>query len=202
MLSYRYIILLLLLIASLVHLTSSTIHYVIPEDHYSTNNTSSSSHTLHYYLNNSKEYFTSHTQLHFLPGYHYLHSDLVIHNVTNISLTGEDSVIECRGGSAGIAVRNVTQFRIEYISLTDCSNNVYGYANDYGDDGKVMNTAALQIHSCRSVDIVSLSIIVNIGVDGLVSTNTYNMEYNKLVNITVQVNCMTQFNSSLTLPMV
>ena len=183
---------LLLLIALLLHITSPTILYVIPDNHYSATN--SSYHTLQYYLNHS---LTSHTQFHFLQGQHYLYGDLIIHNVTNISLTGVGNVIiDCKGLPAGIIVSNVTQFTMEYLSLLHCNSSITGsrYTNIYTrDGGMVMDTAAsLCLHSCRSVIIVNLSITVNIGVDGLLVTNTE--RNNQIINVTVQVNC-TQLNT-------
>ena len=87
-------------------------------------------------------------------------SNLVIHNVTNITLTGVNSVIDCRGMPVGAVVSHVTRFRLEHISLTNCSSKVYtNYTNDTSD-GKFMNTAALYLYSCRSVDIMNLSIMV------------------------------------------
>ena len=183
---------LLLLIALLLRITSPTILYVrvIPDNHYSATN--SSYHTLQYYLNHT---LTSHTQLHFLQGHHYLYDNLIIHNVTNISLTGVGNVIiDCKGFPSGIIVSNVTQFTMEYLSLLHCNySNIPGsrYANIYTrDDGKVMDTAAAAavcLDSCRSVIIVNLSITVNIGVDGLLVTNTEHN--NQIINVTVQVNC-------------
>jgi len=43
-------------------------------------------HNLQHYLSNARKYFTSNTQLFFLPGIHHLNTNLTIQNVTNISL--------------------------------------------------------------------------------------------------------------------
>ena len=45
-------------------------------------------HNLQHYLLNITKYFTSNTQLLFLPGLHHLHTHLIIQNVHNISLIG------------------------------------------------------------------------------------------------------------------
>ena len=98
---------LLLLVASLLHTTTSTIYYVIPDDHYHPIN--DNTYTLQHYLNNTNKYFTSNTQLHFLPGQYYLNNDLIIQGVSNFSLIGNrtneviNTVINCTS-PAGIAV--------------------------------------------------------------------------------------------------
>ena len=166
----------MLLMTSLLSTTSATLHYVIPDN----STTNSSYHTLQYYLNHT---VTSHTQLHLLQGHHYLYGNLIIHNVTNISFTGADNVIiECRG--TGIMISNVIQFTMEYISLLYCNGSHTGYRHDNtGDD--LHTAAALLLHSCGSVNIVNLSITIDMGVIGLKITNN---ERTKLVNVRVEVN--------------
>jgi len=95
--------LILITVLSLLHTTCST---VIPDDHYTTNN---NTYTLQHYLKNINKYFTSHTQLQFLPGQYYLNTDLIIQHVSNLSLIGNrineviNSVIKCTS-PAGIVV--------------------------------------------------------------------------------------------------
>ena len=92
----------LLLLSSLLHITSCTVYTVTPDDHYYPNTTCHHCHNLQHYLLNITKYFTSNTQLLFLPGLHHLHTDLIIQNVHNISLIGStansttlDTVIQC-----------------------------------------------------------------------------------------------------------
>ena len=105
-----------LILASLLHKASSAVFYVIPDDHYTTNN---NTYTLTHCLNNTNKYFTSHTQLHFLPGQYYLNTDLIIQHVSNLSLIGNrtneviNSVIKCTSlasivvvGSSNIVIAN------------------------------------------------------------------------------------------------
>ena len=200
LLKCSYNVSLLLLVVLFLHMTSATVHYVIPGTHYPTTN--NSYHTLQYYLNHT---ITSHTRLQFLQGHHYLYSDFSIQNVTNISLTGpagmDNAIIDCRGISAGIIVRNVTLFTMAYISLLHCNSSSerynYRYANVYtrGNDNVMNTAAALHLRFCRSVSLVNLSITVNFGVDGLLTTNTDHT--NQMVNVTVQVNC-NEYRSFLT----
>ena len=77
-----------LLLLSLLHFTTCTVYTVTPDDHYYPNTTCHHCHNLQHYLLNITKYFTSNTQLLFLPGLHHLHTDLAIQNVHNISLIG------------------------------------------------------------------------------------------------------------------
>ena len=79
----------LILSLSLLHTVTCTVYNVIPDDH---NTTCNHCHTLQYYQLNISKYFTSNTQLLFLPGLHHLHSDLIIQNVHNISLIGRTAI--------------------------------------------------------------------------------------------------------------
>jgi len=97
---------------------------VIPDDsnHYTTNN---NTYTLQQYLNNINKYFTSHTQLNFLPGQYY---DLNIQNVSNLSLIGNitneviNSVIKCTS-PAGIIVVDSSNIVIANIVMKECGKN-------------------------------------------------------------------------------
>ena len=119
---------LLLILSSLLHTTSSTVYYVIPDDHYTTNN---NTYTLQHYLNNANKYFTSHTQLNFLPGQYYLNTDLIIEHVSNLSLIGNrtneviNSVIKCTS-PAGIVVVGSSNIVITNIVMNECGKK-YNY---------------------------------------------------------------------------
>ena len=118
----------ILVLVSLLHTTSSTVYYVIPDDHYTTNN---NTYTLQHYLNNTNKYFTSHTQLHFLPGQYYLNTDLIIQHISNLSLIGNrtdeviNSVIKCTS-PAGIVVVGSSNIVIANIVMNECGND-YNY---------------------------------------------------------------------------
>ena len=120
---YRNMILLLL---SLLHITTCAVYTVTSEDHYS-NTTCHHCHNLQHYLFNVTKYFTSNTQLLFLPGLHYLHTDLIIQNAHNISLIGStaingttlDTVIQCNS-SVGIAMTNITNLIIKKFIIRGC----------------------------------------------------------------------------------
>ena len=129
MISPSVLLLSLLIQSSLLYTTSSTVYYVIPDDHYTTNN---NTYTLQHYLNNTNKYFTSHTQLHFLPGQYYLNTDLIIQHVNNLSLIGNrtneviNSVIKCTS-PAGIVVVGSSNIVVANIVMNECGsyfNNV------------------------------------------------------------------------------
>ena len=122
----NFILLLLLLIATLLHTITSTVYYVMPDNHY--HPISDNTYTLQHYLNNTSKYFTSNTQLHFLPGQYYLNNDLMIQGVSNLTLIGNrvdeaiNTVINCTS-PAGIAVVGSSNIVIANIVINECGNN-------------------------------------------------------------------------------
>ena len=121
----------LLLLSSLLHITTSSVYNVTPDDHYYPNTTCHHCHNLQHYLLNTTKYFTSNTQLLFLPGLHHLHTDLIIQKVHNISLIGSttngttpDTVIQCNS-SVGIVMTNITNLIVSNITVRSCLGNEY-----------------------------------------------------------------------------
>ena len=119
----------LLLLSSLLHITTFTVYTVTPDDHYYPNTTCHHCHNLQHYLLNITKYFTSNTQLLFLPGLHHLHTDLIIQNVHNISLIGStangttlDTVIIQCNSSVGIVMTNITNLTIKNIIIQELQN--------------------------------------------------------------------------------
>ena len=113
----------LILLSSLLHITTCTVYTVTPDDHYYPNTTCHHCHNLQHYLLNITKYFTSNTQLLFLPGLHHLHTDLIIQNVHNISLIGSTTnsnpVIQCNFW-AGIMMTTITNLTIKNLLVQDC----------------------------------------------------------------------------------
>ena len=116
----------LLILSSLLHITTCTVYTVTPDDHYYPNTTCHHCHNLQHYLLNVTKYFTSNSQLLFLPGLHHLHTDLIIQNVHNISPTGItangttlDIVIQCNS-SYGIVMTNITDLTMKNMVIKDC----------------------------------------------------------------------------------
>ena len=89
-----------LLLSSLQRCTTGTVYTVKPDNHNANITCHQSAchccHNLQHYLLNTTEYFTSNTQLLFLPGLHHLHTNLIIQNVRNISLIGNSETIQCQ----------------------------------------------------------------------------------------------------------
>ena len=134
---------LLMLIASL-HTATSTVYYVMPDDHYHPIN--DNTYTLQHYLNNTNKYFTSNTQLHFLPGQYYLNNDLIIQGVSNFSLIGNRSnevintVINCTS-PAGIAVVGSSNIVIGNIIMNECGNDYNSFTiNIFENQAKDVKT--------------------------------------------------------------
>ena len=126
---------LLLLSLTLVHAVVSTVHHVMPDKVNETTETANMAHTLQYYLSNVDKVVTSHSQLSFQPGEYYLNTDLVISNVHNFTLRGNDSTLNCTG-YASVVVVNVTNFTVENISLMNCGKyHTHGlnFSRDYVD---------------------------------------------------------------------
>ena len=119
-------VVLLLLLLQCVHIITSTVYTVTPDDHYYPNTTCHHCHNLQHYLLNVTKYFTSNTQLLFLPGVNHLHTDLIIQNVHNISLIGStangttlDTVIQCNS-SVAILMTNITNLTFSDITVKNC----------------------------------------------------------------------------------
>jgi len=91
---------------------------VIPDDYHSTTNNN----TLQHYVNSSEKYFTSDTQLVFLPGKHHLQTDLVLQNVSNVTLRGQkmiNTIIYCNR-SVRIVISNSAKINIQSLSIKEC----------------------------------------------------------------------------------
>ena len=110
------------ILSSPIHITTCTIYNVTPDD-----TTCHHCHNLQHYLLNTTKYFTSNTQLLFLPGLHHLPTNLIIQNVHNISLIGSttngtipDTVIQC-DSSVGIVMNNITSLIIHNMVIQNCT---------------------------------------------------------------------------------
>ena len=150
---------LLLLVASLLHTTTSTVYYVMPDNHYHPIN--DNTYTLQHYLNNTNKYFTSNTQLHFLPGQYYLNDDLIIQGVSNLSLIGDrtneviNTVINCTS-PAGIAVVGSSNIVIANIAMNECGNNYKSFMSNihqYNNGGESEDINSLFVLDSKSITI-------------------------------------------------
>ena len=152
----------LLLPLLLLHDVLCTVYTVTPDDHYYPNTTCHHCHNLQHYQLNITKYFTSNTQLLFLPGLHYLHTDLIIQNVHNISLIGSTAngttldtvIIQCGSShsSSGLLIRNIFNITIENLMFEDCI-----IKKTYQRHGK--NKASIKILNCLHVFMKNVTII-------------------------------------------
>ena len=159
----------LLLLLHYVYTTTCTVYtvHVTPDDHYYPNTTCHHCHNLQHYLLNITKYFTSNTQLLFLPGLHHLHTHLIIQDVHNISLIGStangtvtlDTVIQCNS-SVDILMNNITNLTLTDITIKNCKHD--GYMN-----ATVLITECTNVQWRRiTVDSISSNGIIGINVLG------------------------------------
>ena len=123
----------ILVLATLLSNTH-TVYIVTSDDHCYPNTTCHHCHNLQHYLLNITKYFTTNTQLLFLPGLHNLHTDLIIQNVHNISLIGSTAngttldtvVIQCNS-SVGITMSNIVNLTMAKLVIENCriENNFF-----------------------------------------------------------------------------
>ena len=173
--------------------TTTTVYTVTPDDHYYPNTTCHHCHNLQHYLLNITKYFTSNTQLLFLPGLHHLHTDLIIQNVHNISLIGSTAngttlntvIIHCNS-SVGIVITNVTKLTITNLVIENCTikrNYLYAY---------VLTLSGMTLSQCYNIQLQDITVYgsdksavlaVNIlGNSSFVNLTSYGMiiEYNEI----------------------
>ena len=127
----------LLLLSSLPHITTCTAYTVIPDDHHYPSTTCHHCHNLQHYLLNITKYFTTNTQLLFLPGLHHLHNDLIIQNVHNISLIGSTAngttlKATIQGNLSAILMQNIFKLTIgDLIISISCDNTKILYCPEW-----------------------------------------------------------------------
>ena len=148
----------LLVLSSLLHVATCTVYTVTPDDHYYPNTTCHHCHNLQHYLLNITKYFTSNTQLLFLPGLHHLHTHLIIQNVHNISLIGStandttlDAIIQCES-LVGIVMTNITNLTVMNMVINDCA------ADHRLDNITVPNEFYVTLFNCFQVYIQHVTI--------------------------------------------
>ena len=130
----------------------------MPDNHHHSIN--DNTYTLQHYLNNTNKYFTSNTQLHFLPGQYYLNNDLIIQDVSNFSLIGNrtneviNTIINCTS-PAGIAVVGSSNIVIANIVMNECGNDYKSFmTNMYQHQGK--HIKSLFVLDSKSITITYL----------------------------------------------
>ena len=179
----------LLLLLSLPYFTTYTVNTVTPDDYYYPNTTCHHCHNLQHYLLNVTKYFTSNTQLLFLPGLHHLHTDLIIQNVHNISLIGStangttlDTVIQCNS-SVGIVMTNITNLTVKNFIIQACQQFYLTTKN-----GSLLSHLVTVTHYFSSVIIIKDCTSVLVHHLQIYSENPYifyHIVYNSLIGINI-----------------
>ena len=196
----------LLFLSLLLHITTANGVYNVRSDDNITisHKDTESAESLEYYLRNTNQYFSSDSQFCFKMGHHYLNTDLVIQNVTNVTLTGESlCVIRCTS-HVSIIILNVTNFRLENITFENCGtnygNHVHFHSDFYKYDvisiSKPESNASILLYHCILVEIINITITVTEGDTGMLVVNTRNLNITN-IRITIQINCSSVNNSSL-----
>ena len=164
LLLYMSSIMFTLLLLSLLQTTTSTVYIVTPDD---PNTTCHHCHNLQHYLLNTTKYFTSNTQLLFLPGLYHLHTDLIIQNVHNISLVGnttQDVVIQCVSETAGVLMINITNLAISNMIIKNCQVTANSRRYKYLLI-EMTTTVALIIKDCYFSSVSGIRVLNNISMD-------------------------------------
>ena len=179
----------------LLHITTAEVYNVTPDDgDFIDYNETESAKSLEYYLKNTSKYFYSDSQLHFKMGHHHLKTDLVIQNITNVTLTGEFEglcIIRCTS-HVRIIIFNVTDFRLENITFENCSANYSNYLHDdfkyhYASISnlKPSSNASILLYNCMSVRINNIALMLSESNDGFLVVNV--RSYSKITNIHIIV---------------
>ena len=189
-------ILYILFVALLLYITNAVVYYIKSDDNESINNNyTESGESLEYYLKNTSKYFSSDSLFHFKMGHHYLNTDLVIQNVTNVTLTGDSlCIIRCTS-HVSIIILNVTNFSLENITFQNCSANHSNYLHTVKFTSN--SNASMLLHGCRSMEINNITVIIQEGNSGMLIINPRNRTQISSVTITIQIYCLSANKSSL-----
>ena len=145
----------LLLLSSLLHITTCTIYTVTPDDHYYPNTTCHHCHNLQHYLLNITKYFTSNTQLLFLPGLHHLHTHLIIQNVHNISLIGSAA----NGATSNTVIQsNLSHILMVNVSRLTIRNIIISINHNYLPSQHALYWVPLTIKDCSFVSLYQIQV--------------------------------------------
>ena len=165
---HHKVITLLVLPLLLLHGVLCVVYTVTPDDHYYPNTTCHHCHNLQHYLLNITKYFTSSTQLLFLPGLHHLRSNLIIKNVHNISLIGNTAtldtvVIQCgssHSSSSGLLLRNIFNITIKNLMFQECIVKGINERN-YKDNVsiKILNCLCVYMKNVTIISVPHFSIV-------------------------------------------
>ena len=195
----------LFLFAIYLHIATSTIYYVIPDDYvYSYDRSRDVNHfTMQHYHNNTRKYFVSHNQFHFIPGQYYISDDLIFKNINNFSLVGSDQCVITCTSPASVLMINVTSFTFQNIKLINCikchkeyfdANITYfdrQYARDTEPFSKVTQyRTSVFLYNSSSVIISNMDVIATVmkSFTAILIINVQNVS--KIVNVKVKTSSL------------
>ena len=171
------LLLFIMILYSVTNVIYCDVYYVTPDGSCCYNNSSCDQcYNLQHYLLNISKYFTAHTQLYFLPGLHYLPTNLVIQDVSNISLIGNGirTTIQCTGGYH-IILSNIINLTIRNLVVTKCGHNISPNVTVAGPPNLSMSPLSfhtVQLHYCSFVTIMDMEIMFRNRYDTIVNVNT------------------------------
>ena len=186
-----YLLLLTSMLISLLLKTNATVYYVTTDDHHRSDG---NTHSLQHYLMNNTKYFSSHNQLHFLPGEHFLQSDFTLQNVKNFTISGNNSIITCKNLSTGIVFTNVTNITLKDIKIVQCGKDhkvILNVNEDEYKDIHPMWSSTIYINHC-SIVISNISVSMKTGMNGILAINVYmitNKYWSTMTNVRIYTDC-------------
>ena len=136
-------------------------------------------HKLQHYLLNVSNFFTPDIQLYFFPGLHYLPTNLVIQNVSNVSLigstaNGRQTTIQCTG-EYHIIMRNSHNVTIKHLIITKCGHNILPgvtVAMPPGAINTLFDLYTVQLNYCSFITIMNVKLMSRNDYDFLINLNT------------------------------
>jgi len=195
----KYFNIILLLAISLFGVTNSIVYYVVPDDkYYSSANRSTRTFTLQHFLNNTSKYFKPHTVLSFKHGHHTLYKDLMLQDVNEFTINGNNSTFSCIKSSLGIAIINVTNITIKNLHINQCSKDYTINLKHKSGYTPLATKTALFVNHSADVVITNISITVNNNTSGIIGINIFmcNLRESSITNISVLGLCdNSTFNS-------
>ena len=154
------------MVTCLIYSTNCVVYFVVPDDHYL--DTNDVNNTLQHYLNYSEKYFTSNNRLVFLPGKHHLQTDLVIQNVSNLTLQGinpkemDNTIIYCTR-SSHVFINSSDSVDIGYLSIIECGVSK--------EKDLLAPLATLHIYNCSNIGLLDSLFVCLYQQCGLVVAN-------------------------------
>ena len=169
----HFLLNLVLLVLTLGPCSSSgtTTYCVQPDSEFeintlSTSDGNTSCHPLSYYVDNSSRYFTSNTELVFLPGVFTLHDVISVSLVDTLSLVGSGrgdsaSLVQCSHSTpAGIAITNSSNIAIHSLAFLQCSHSAVSIENNNHTALAFVNVTNLTVSGATVNESVGIGLFI------------------------------------------